>query len=119
MDRLQAELDQRDQIIHKDLGGQIVRISRYPLPLEMGAGGVKEFLLVPYVGACIHTPPPLPNQMVFAKLCEEYEVTSLYDPVWITGQIRVEQARAHTPHQRMRIQYSQTDPFQCTTVTTH
>ena len=92
LDRLQAELDRRDLIMNKDLEGQIVRIPGYALPLEMGAGGVKEFLLVPYVGACIHTPPPPPNQMVFAELREEYEVTSLYDPVWITGQIRVEQA---------------------------
>ena len=55
-------------------------------------GGVSEFLLVPYVGACIHSPPPPPNQMVFVTLREEYDVKSLYDPVWITGQIRVERA---------------------------
>ena len=92
LDRLQAELNRRDTLMNDSLNGQIVRIPGYALPLEMGAGGVTEFLLVPYVGACIHTPPPPPNQMVFAELREEYEVTSLYDPVWITGQIRIERA---------------------------
>lgn len=92
LDELQAELDRRDLIMNDDLNGKIVRIPGYALPLELTDGGVTEFLLVPYVGACIHTPPPPPNQMVFVKLREEYEVKSLYDPVWITGQIRVEQA---------------------------
>ncbi len=92
LDRLQAELDRRDSLVNPELDGKIVRIPGYALPLELTEGGVSEFLLVPYVGACIHTPPPPPNQMVFVELRKEYEVQSLYDPVWITGQIRVEQA---------------------------
>ena len=74
------------------LHGAYVRLPGFILPLELGAEGVTEFVLVPYVGACIHSPPPPPNQMVFVELRKEYEVQSLYDPVWITGQIRVEQA---------------------------
>ena len=50
---------------------------------------VQEFLLVPYVGACIHVPPPPQNQMVFVKLSEPYVVDSLFAPVWITGRITV------------------------------
>ena len=92
LDRLQAELDRRDQMINPEMDGVVVRIPGYALPLELTEGGVSEFLLVPYVGACIHSPPPPPNQMVFVELRKEYEVQSLYDPVWITGQIRVEQA---------------------------
>ena len=92
LDRLQAELDRRDSLVNPELDGKIVRIPGYALPLELTEGGVSEFLLVPYVGACIHTPPPPPNQMVFVELRKEYEVQSLYDPVWITGQIRIEQA---------------------------
>ena len=92
LDRLQAELDRRDQIMNEAIEGQIIHIPGYALPLELAEGGVTEFLLVPYVGACIHTPPPPPNQMVFAELREEYEIQSLYDAVWITGQIRVERA---------------------------
>ncbi len=92
LDEIQEELDRRDVMVNRDLDGSIVRIPGYALPLEMTEGGITEFLLVPYVGACIHTPPPPANQMVFVKLREEYEVKNLFDPVWITGQIRVEQA---------------------------
>lgn len=92
LDELQAELNRRDGMVNRDLEGTVVRIPGYALPLELTEGGITEFLLVPYVGACIHSPAPPPNQMVFVKLREEYEVKSLYDPVWITGQLRVEQA---------------------------
>jgi len=92
LDELQAELNRRDGLVNEDLEGTVVRIPGYALPLELSEGGITEFLLVPYVGACIHSPAPPPNQMVFVKLREEYEVKSLYDPVWITGQLRVERA---------------------------
>lgn len=92
LDELQAELNRRDQIMNDELNGKVVRIPGYALPLELTEGGVSEFLLVPYVGACIHSPPPPPNQMVFVELRKEYEVKSLYDPVWITGQIKIQRA---------------------------
>ena len=92
LDEIQAELDRRDTMVNRELEGKVVRIPGYALPLELTEGGVTEFLLVPYVGACIHTPPPPPNQMVFVTLRDEYEVQNLYDPVWITGQLQVEQA---------------------------
>ena len=48
---------------------------------------VVEFLLVPWVGACIHTPPPPPNQIVHVVLDEEnaFESRSLFEPVWASG----------------------------------
>ena len=69
--------------------GQIVRIPGYALPLEHKDMGVKEFLLVPYVGACIHVPPPPPNQTVYVSLKEAYTVKDLYEPVWITGRLSI------------------------------
>ncbi|MEL7470456.1 MAG: DUF3299 domain-containing protein [Pseudomonadota bacterium] len=92
LNELQAEIDRRNLEVNEGLEGEVVRLPGYALPLELSEDGVSEFLLVPYVGACIHTPPPPPNQMVFVKLRQEYEITSLYDPVWITGAIRVERA---------------------------
>ena len=47
--------------IVEELNGQRVRIPGYLLPLEMSETKVKEFLLVPYIGACIHVPPPPPQ----------------------------------------------------------
>jgi hypothetical protein len=61
----------------------------YVLPLEYSGLKVTEFLLVPWVGACIHTPPPPPNQIVHVVLHEgdAFESRSMYEPVWVTGEM--------------------------------
>ena len=50
-----------------ELDGKRVRIGGYVVPLDFEATNVKEFLLVPFVGACIHVPPPPPNQIIYVK----------------------------------------------------
>ena len=67
------------------LDGTQVRIPGYVLPLEFDGTSVKEFLLVPYVGACIHVPPPPPNQMVFVTARASFENEGLFAPVWVEG----------------------------------
>ncbi len=71
------------------LNGEMVRLPGYVLPLEFGGQAVSEFFLVPYVGACIHTPPPPANQIVLVKLKQSYKVSGLYDAVWVTGRLKV------------------------------
>jgi len=87
-----AEIEQRNQAVVRELEGQMIRMPGYALPLEYSEDGVKEFLLVPYIGACIHVPPPPPNQMVFVRLDQEFMAKDLYTPVWITGRMTVQQA---------------------------
>ena len=87
---VEAELDRRDQLVVAELDRTLVRLPGYALPLEMTEEGVTEFLLVPYVGACIHTPPPPPNQMILVELDEPFQIRDLYDAVWITGEMSVE-----------------------------
>jgi uncharacterized protein len=48
------------------LNGQRVRIAGFVVPLDIDKNKVKEFLLVPYFGACIHVPPPPSNQAIHA-----------------------------------------------------
>ena len=71
----------------EELNGQRVRMPGYLLPLEVEGNRVTEFFLVPYVGACVHVPPPPPNQLVHVKLAgnEGYESRELFEPVWVTG----------------------------------
>lgn len=87
---LEAEYQRREKLMNPALDGQTIRMPGYALPLEFVEAGVQEFLLVPYVGACIHVPPPPPNQMVLVKLNQTYKMESLYDPVWVTGILRIE-----------------------------
>ncbi len=70
-----------------ELDGILVRLPGYLLPLESSGKLVTEFLLVPWVGACIHTPPPPPNQIVHVKADKPFEMTGAFDAVWITGRM--------------------------------
>jgi uncharacterized protein len=74
----------------KALDGKMVRIPGYMVPLEDDSEVVSEFLLVPYVGACIHTPPPPPNQIVEVKMNSQKKVKmSFWDPVWVQGKLQI------------------------------
>jgi uncharacterized protein len=71
-----------------ELDGKRVRIGGYVVPLDFDATQIKEFLLVPFVGACIHVPPPPPNQIIYVKAGEGFEVKGQFDPVYVTGTIK-------------------------------
>ena len=67
----------------------MVKLPGFIVPLEMSKNGViREFLLVPYFGACIHVPPPPPNQIVFVRMKQGISVNSIYDAQWITGRLK-------------------------------
>src|SRR5690242_3258121 len=75
------------------LDGQTIRMPGYLLPLEFSGKLVSEFLLVPWVGACIHTPPPPPNQIVHVKASTPFEFNGLFTPVWVTGRMAAASSR--------------------------
>ena len=88
----EAEIIRRNRLTNKELDGQLVRMPGYALPLEHKGLGVTDLLLVPYVGACIHVPPPPPNQIIYVTLKDPYKLRGLYEPVWITGRLLIEPA---------------------------
>jgi len=71
--------------------GKEVRIPGFMVPFEDGVTGVNEFLLVPYFGACIHLPPPPPNQIVYVRMEGGARVeVNIWDPVFIEGILQIE-----------------------------
>ena len=72
-----------------DLVNQKLRIPGYVIPVKFDAKGVTEFLLVPYVGACIHVPPPPENQIVYVSLKEPLVSEDLWTPVWVSGTMTI------------------------------
>lgn len=72
-----------------DLDETEVTIPGYLLPITFDGADVSEFLLVPFVGACVHVPPPPPNQLIFVTYERGYPVSSLFEPVTVTGQLTV------------------------------
>ncbi len=74
----------------KELDGQTVSLPGFVVPLEGDNEVITEFLLVPYFGACIHVPPPPPNQIVHVTFAEGVPMESLYDAITVTGTMTVE-----------------------------
>lgn len=74
----------------KKLDGKTVRVPGFVVPLDDAAEEGAEFLLVPYYGACVHTPPPPPNQMAFVQMAGKRSVRlGLFDAIWMEGTLRV------------------------------
>lgn len=75
--------------VNAALNGSNISLPGFIVPLTLTKEGlVSDFFLVPYVGACIHVPPPPPNQMVYVKLAKAMPLNLLYDPYWVTGTLR-------------------------------
>ncbi|WP_429912493.1 DUF3299 domain-containing protein [Glycocaulis sp.] len=74
-----------------ELDGLIVRMPGYILPLDYAQRGqAREFLFLPYHGACIHYPPPPPNQIVYLRSAEPIRFSQLWDPVWVEGRMEIQ-----------------------------
>ena len=74
----------------KKINGKPARVPGFMVPLEDDNDYVTEFLLVPYLGACVHTPPPPPNQIVHVKMQGGKKVkVSFWEPVWIQGKLDI------------------------------
>jgi hypothetical protein len=69
------------------MDGALVKIPGYVVPLEKVRGELKELLLVPYFGACIHMPPPPANQIVFVRPVVPPTGFRVMDTVWVSGKL--------------------------------
>lgn len=66
------------------------RIPGYLVPIAFDdRQRVTEMFLVPYFGACIHVPPPPPNQLVFIRPENPIELGNLWDAYWVHGTVRI------------------------------
>jgi len=73
-----------------EMGGRTGRIPGFVVPLKTTDDmRILEFFLVPYYGACIHVPPPPPNQIIHVKYNKGFKIEALYDPVWIEGTLEI------------------------------
>jgi hypothetical protein len=72
------------------LDGRRVRLPGFITPLDFESKGrLRNFLLVPYYGACIHYPPPPPNQIVFVEGEAAVSPDELWTPYWVEGTMHV------------------------------
>ena len=76
--------------VRPELNGSTVKIPGFVIPLEGDENTVTEFLLVPYFGACIHVPPPPPNQIIYVKFPQGAPIQQLWDVVYVIGTLKTE-----------------------------
>ena len=69
-----------------EMDGKAIRIPGFIVPLEFNDDKtVSQFFLVPFFGACIHVPPPPPNQVIHVTSSFGVKLENLYTPHWVSG----------------------------------
>jgi hypothetical protein len=87
-DRMRKVWDEAPTV--PQLEGKPVKIPGFIVPLERNANGLREFLLVPYFGACIHTPPPPANQIIHVRSKTPLKGFETMSAVWVSGTLGLE-----------------------------
>lgn len=70
------------------LDGKAAKLAGFVVPLDSTQDGIREFLLVPYFGACIHTPPPPANQIVHVVASGLVKGLHAMDTVYVSGTLK-------------------------------
>ena len=95
-----------------EMDGKNIRLPGFIVPVEFeGTNLVTEFFLVPYFGACIHQPPPPPNQTVYVTSEKPIKFTGIYDPVWVMGTIKTERTGNYIATAEYKIDLNRIAPY--------
>jgi uncharacterized protein len=97
--------------VNPSLVGQAVRIPGYVVPLEDTKDGIKEFLLVPYFGACVHSPPPPSNQIIHVLPKSAVKNLRSMDAVWISGTLKNLQTDSYMGASSWRLEAVSVTPY--------
>ncbi|MDR2349710.1 MAG: DUF3299 domain-containing protein [Deltaproteobacteria bacterium] len=79
-----------DAPINEAMDGEKIKIPGFVVPLDFEETRIREFFLVPFFGACIHVPPPPPNQIIYVKSEKGLKGMAVMDVVWVYGKIRTD-----------------------------
>lgn len=97
--------------VNLQLVGQPIRLSGYVVPLEQNAEGLTEFLLVPYYGACIHSPPPPANQVVQVLPRSVAKGIKSMDTVSVSGVLRYARNDSYMGTSSWRLEAVSVEPY--------
>ncbi|MCB5190775.1 DUF3299 domain-containing protein [Methylobacillus arboreus] len=103
------------------LNSQRVQIPGFVVPLDMNGTKIREFLLVPYFGACIHVPPPPSNQVIHVilpKILPKDQQKTIdaaaqeYGPVSVSGTLETVASNTSMGFAGYRIKADRFAPYQ-------
>ena len=112
-----SELDQMEQLgtfnVVSALDGETVRIPGYIVPFDFSPDDVyTEFLFAPYFGACIHSPPPPPNQIIYVTIDEPSVIRDIYRPLWIEGVLTTQRNKNELGDAAYTLRLSKVTPYE-------
>lgn len=110
LDRMKQAWDQAP--VESSLNNKLVRIPGFAVPLDGSSKETKEFLLVPYFGACIHTPPPPANQIIHIKMNKSVPAIGAMQPYWVWGQLKVTRTESDLGNAGYRIEAVGLKPYE-------
>lgn len=96
----------------EEMDGKRIRVPGYVVPFDFSLDAEhKEFLLVPYFGACLHTPPPPPNQIIFVKATTAAKIANIEEPVWLEGIVKTGKFYSDTGNSAYELDLIKLEPF--------
>jgi hypothetical protein len=109
MDRLKASWNAAPA--NPAITGKPIRIPGFMVPLEWGKQEVREFLLVPYFGACIHVPPPPSNQVIHVRPAQPVKSKTGMDAVWVSGSLEIAYKKSDLGDAGYRMKDVRVEPY--------
>lgn len=95
------------------MDGKDIQLGGYPVPLETDdRGRYTRFFLVPWPGACIHVPPPPPNQIILVDYPSGFVIDDIYQPLWLSGRLQVDQTSNALADASYRMRADQVQAYQ-------
>ena len=101
-----------DAPVNASLNGQAVRIPGFVVPLDAGSAKLREFLLVPYFGGCIHVPPPPANQIIHVRATVPLDNIKAMDAVWVNGILTATRSNSQMGHAGYKMEAWKVENYQ-------
>lgn len=79
--------------VNPEMDGRNVVLSGFAIPGPPESDGTSVVYLVPERGMCSHVPPPNPNQMIRARLKENWSPRMMHEPVRLTGVLSAQETQ--------------------------
>ncbi|RDX33591.1 DUF3299 domain-containing protein [Arcobacter sp. HD9-500m-PIT-SAG02] len=88
-ERIAKKREKESKLTNSTLNNKKVKLSGFSLALGLNEGKIQEFLFVPYIGACIHSPAPPLNQILYVKSLKPVKVDDRFEPLTIKGTLQI------------------------------
>lgn len=95
-----------------ELDGMVIRIPGYVVPFDFDLKNKQSaFLLAPYMGACIHTPPPPPNQIIYVEADPAVQIDDIWVAYWLEGTLTTEKEETDLAAAAYRLKLTKIEPY--------